>query len=111
MQGALVANYPWDGSKDRGTHYEACPDDAAYVHLAHIYASSHVKMATPGSEFNEGITNGAAWYPLWGGMQVRSMHCGCTLLCMLGTNRLFAARRVHGLLLALSTQQSHARLH
>jgi hypothetical protein len=71
LQGALVANYPWDGSEDKGTHYEKCPDDAAYVHLAHVYANSHLRMAAPGGEFREGITNGAAWYPLWGGMQAR----------------------------------------
>ena len=48
VQGALVANYPWDGSEDRGTHYEACPDDAAYVHLARVYAGAHARMAAPG---------------------------------------------------------------
>ncbi|KAK9830901.1 hypothetical protein WJX81_003069 [Elliptochloris bilobata] len=67
-EGAVVANYPWDGSEDRGTHYAACPDDAAYVHLASMYASAHASMAAS-AEFPGGITNGAAWYPLWGGMQ------------------------------------------
>ena len=69
-QGAVVANYPWDGSEDRGTHYAACPDDAAYVHLAGAYARAHASMAAS-AEFPGGITNGAAWYPLWGGMQAR----------------------------------------
>ena len=81
MQGALVANYPWDGSEDRGTHYEACPDDAAYVHLARLYAGAHAKMAAPGGEFPQGITNGAAWYPLWGGMQVRKQFRSIFLQC------------------------------
>ena len=67
----MVANYPWDGSEDRGTHYSACPDDAAYVHLAGTYARAHATMAAS-AEFPGGITNGAAWYPLWGGMQVRT---------------------------------------
>lgn len=70
-QGAVVANYPWDGSEDRGTHYSACPDDAAYIHLASVYARAHASMAAS-AEFPGGITNGAAWYPLWGGMQARS---------------------------------------
>jgi hypothetical protein len=70
VQGAVVANYPWDGSEDRGRHYAACPDDAAYVHLAGAYARAHASMAAS-AEFPGGITNGAAWYPLWGGMQAR----------------------------------------
>lgn len=30
LQGALVANYPWDGTKDQSTRYDACPDDATF---------------------------------------------------------------------------------
>ena len=71
LQGALVANYPWDGSDDRGAHYSRCPDDAAYAHLAAVYAGAHAKMRVDNREFAQGVTNGAAWYPLWGGMQVR----------------------------------------
>ncbi|EIE24879.1 hypothetical protein COCSUDRAFT_14223 [Coccomyxa subellipsoidea C-169] len=67
-EGALVANYPWDGTADRGTHYSRAPDDAAFLHLAHVYADAHATMhASP--EFKGGVTNGAHWYPLWGGMQ------------------------------------------
>ena len=68
-QGAYVANYPWDGTTDKSTRYAACPDDTAFMHMARAYASLHGKMNTS-TEFIEGITNGAAWYPLWGGMQV-----------------------------------------
>ena len=67
-----MANYPWDGSDDRGTHYSKCPDDAAYAHLARVYAGAHARMHTNNKEFAQGVTNGAAWYPLWGGMQVRA---------------------------------------
>jgi carboxypeptidase D len=69
LQGALVANYPWDGTADKGTHYSRCPDDEAFAHLARVYSQAHALMH--GSrEFKGGITNGANWYPLWGGMQV-----------------------------------------
>ena len=71
LQGAFVANYPWDGSIDKGTHYSACPDDKTFIHLAKSYAALHSHM-NASEEFVGGITNGAAWYPLWGGMQVTS---------------------------------------
>ncbi len=64
-----MANYPWDGTADKGTHYSMAPDDAAFQHLAHVYADAHAKMHAS-HEFKGGITNGAHWYPLWGGMQV-----------------------------------------
>ena len=65
----MVANYPWDGTEDRKTHYSRNPDDAAFIHLAKVYAEAHGTMASS-VEFHGGITNGAQWYPLWGGMQV-----------------------------------------
>lgn len=51
------------------------PDDDVFKHLSLVYAKNHAKMsrgvacksATPA--FENGITNGAAWYPLTGGMQ------------------------------------------
>lgn len=70
MQGAIVANYPWDGTEDRQTHYSESPDDKAFIHLARVYAEAHATMSGS-AEFPGGITNGAHWYPLWGGMQVR----------------------------------------
>ena len=43
---------------------------AAFRRLAKVYARAHPTMATAANEeFPEGITNGARWYPLWGGMQ------------------------------------------
>ena len=71
-QGAVVANYPWDGNADMATRYEASPDDAAFRHLAGAYAGAHASMAAS-VEFAGGITNGAAWYPVQQGMQVCSM--------------------------------------
>ncbi len=71
MQGAIVANYPWDGSTNPNTSYSASPDDAAFRHLASVYANAHLDMHKS-QEFPGGITNGAHWYPLSGGMQVRT---------------------------------------
>lgn len=50
MQGALVANYPWDGSPNKTTEYVACPDDDTYRHLASTYASTHATMTKPGNK-------------------------------------------------------------
>ncbi|CAG9465131.1 unnamed protein product [Pedinophyceae sp. YPF-701] len=69
-EGAVVANYPWDGSEAGFGGYAACPDDAAFRHLAQTYADAHEWMHTNNAEsFVNGITNGAAWYPVYGGMQ------------------------------------------
>ncbi|KAL4436066.1 hypothetical protein ABPG77_005514 [Micractinium sp. CCAP 211/92] len=70
-EGALVANYPWDGTPDETTRYEACPDDDTFRHLAALYASTHQTMALANNtEFpHGGTTNGAAWYPIYGSMQ------------------------------------------
>ncbi|KDD75729.1 Zinc carboxypeptidase [Helicosporidium sp. ATCC 50920] len=68
--GALVANYPWDGTHDKATRYDACPDDAGFHYLASAYAQWHATMAGPSNkEFPDGTTNGAAWYPIYGSMQ------------------------------------------
>ncbi|MEW5309967.1 MAG: hypothetical protein WDW38_001806 [Sanguina aurantia] len=68
-EGALLANYPWDGYEDGSVqvthHKHASPDDATFVHLARSYASLHTTMSHS-QEFTNGITNGAAWYPVYG---------------------------------------------
>ena len=66
----MVANYPWDNLKDPNDTYSASPDDATFRHLARIYADAHADMHNS-NEFPEGITNGAQWYPISGGLQVR----------------------------------------
>lgn len=76
--GALVANYPFDQTKD-GTsrEYTPTPDDETFKHLADAYASAHKTMSADksincgGDDFTSkgGITNGAAWYSVSGGMQ------------------------------------------
>ncbi|KAL3619793.1 suppressor of los1-1 [Castilleja foliolosa] len=66
--GALVANYPWDGSEDKKKKYYGCPDDQTFRFLASVYSKSHYNMSLS-KEFPGGITNGAFWYPIYGGMQ------------------------------------------
>ncbi|XP_039751750.1 carboxypeptidase D-like isoform X2 [Pararge aegeria] len=77
--GALVANYPYDNNPDMKSGLEnLSPDNAVFVHLAHVYSDAHRKMhlgqpckehARADDRFPEGITNGAKWYVLSGGMQ------------------------------------------
>ena len=64
--GALVANYPFDGPTS-GV-YSACPDDDLFINLSLIYSENHPTMYQSTS-YNQGITNGAYWYALNGGMQ------------------------------------------
>ncbi|XP_065347148.1 carboxypeptidase D-like isoform X3 [Cloeon dipterum] len=88
--GALVASYPFDntpttrlcktsascsGFNSYNSPPSVTPDDDVFKHLALTYSSNHEEMhrgepckaGTP--SFNQGITNGASWYPLTGGMQ------------------------------------------
>ena len=64
--GALVANYPFDGPNSGS--YSACPDDDVFVELALVYSENHPTMYNSTS-FEDGITNGAEWYAVSGGMQ------------------------------------------
>ncbi|KAJ8541478.1 hypothetical protein K7X08_002294 [Anisodus acutangulus] len=75
--GALVANYPWDGTENKKKYYYGCPDDETFKHMASIYSHSHHNMSLS-EEFPGGITNGAYWYPIYGGMQDWNyLHAGC----------------------------------
>ncbi|XP_073284773.1 carboxypeptidase SOL1 isoform X1 [Primulina huaijiensis] len=75
--GALVANYPWDGTEDKKKNYYGCPDDETFKFLATLYSRSHYNMSQS-EEFPGGITNGAFWYPIYGGMQDWNyIHFGC----------------------------------
>nr|CAH7766944.1 unnamed protein product [Callosobruchus chinensis] len=77
--GALVASYPFDNTPNSlFQSYSApslTPDDDVFKHLALTYSTNHVKMSrgvsckTSQTAFRRGITNGAEWYPLTGGMQ------------------------------------------
>ena len=63
--GALVANYPFDGPNSG--QYSETPDDDLFIQLSKCYADAHPNMESGG--FEDGITNGAEWYALEGGMQ------------------------------------------
>ncbi|XP_064619755.1 carboxypeptidase D-like isoform X2 [Lineus longissimus] len=79
--GALVANYPYDnyygGSPDYKDSKESrSPDNDVFKYLALKYSRKNEKMYAgrpcPGDyaeAFQNGVSNGAAWYPLTGGMQ------------------------------------------
>ncbi|XP_075130539.1 carboxypeptidase M [Leptodactylus fuscus] len=66
--GALVASYPYDNS------YTTPPDYDVLKYLALLYSKNNNNMfsanSCPGSSgFDNGITNGASWYKVKGGMQ------------------------------------------
>lgn len=75
--GDLVVNYPYDDSSDHQTEYSATPDDEFFTRIASFYARNHANMTDKkrkkcdmiGDHFDKGITNGANWYPVCGGMQ------------------------------------------
>mgnify|MGYP001041609872 CR=1 FL=1 len=80
--GSLVVSYGYDGLpssygtlSDRSGIYSASPDDDLNRYLAQQYSNSHRKMSYRESNYefggspSYGITNGAHWYTLYGGMQ------------------------------------------
>lgn len=82
--GALVANYPYDNSANGYSQYTASPDDDIFIQLALAYSKAHTTMhlgkpcPDDRSGFKNGITNGAAWYSVDGGMQdYNYLHSNC----------------------------------
>lgn len=80
--GALVANYPYDNSRSGRDEYTATPDDDIFIQLALSYSLAHPTMhlgePCAGESFPNGITNGADWYSLNGGMQdYNYLHSSC----------------------------------
>eukprot|EP00794_Sanderia_malayensis_P014035 gene14035-15494_t len=75
--GALVVNYPYDNTPDGNEKYNPTADDELFKHLARAYSEAHpiMHMGKPcpdngvQRQFLHGITNGAAWYVVKGGMQ------------------------------------------
>jgi hypothetical protein len=70
--GALVVNYPRDGRPDGGEQSQAVvsEDDALFQSIARTYADRNPAILSS-AEFpsTRGITNGATWYPIYGGVQ------------------------------------------
>lgn len=69
--GALVVNYPFDECPtcNNFTCTSAIsPDDDVFQAASLAYSLPNARMAAS-SVFPNGITNGVAWYPLYGGMQ------------------------------------------
>lgn len=73
--GSLVASYPFDSNSLHIAEGVASPtpDDPVFRHLATLYATKHKTMSKgdPSCEehFPGGITNGAKWYDVPGGME------------------------------------------
>ena len=72
--GAVVANYPYDDSDAPEGQISPTPDNDVFIHLSKIYASNHENMfegngLCNSDNFANGITNGAQWYIVKGGMQ------------------------------------------
>ncbi|XP_058806975.1 LOW QUALITY PROTEIN: carboxypeptidase D-like [Phymastichus coffea] len=72
--GAVVASYPFDsGIVNDCCEESKSPDDRVFKHLAHTYADNNPAMRAgntcPSETFSGGITNGAQWYKVTGGMQ------------------------------------------
>jgi hypothetical protein len=61
-----VVNYPWDNGATSGSP-SICPDDAWFIQLSLAYALPNPDLQAGG--FTNGITNGCAWYSLFGGRQ------------------------------------------
>jgi len=86
--GAVVANYPWDDSEGEDGQMSLTPDDATFRGLASLYATKHANMAQgvglcQGDNFKGGITNGAEWYIVEGGMQdFNYLYSNCMELTM-----------------------------
>ena len=66
--GAVVTNYPYDGNTNGLPNYSVAPDDDVLIDIALDYSEDNAPMHGSGS-FSQGITNGADWYVIYGGMQ------------------------------------------
>jgi carboxypeptidase D len=77
--GSLVANYPYDDTINGESKYSESPDDEIFQALAKTFSENHSTMhlknppwpcpEVPAEHFRDGITNGAKWYSVTGGMQ------------------------------------------
>ncbi|XP_070205330.1 carboxypeptidase D-like [Littorina saxatilis] len=83
--GSLVANFPYDDTVQGTSVYSKSPDDVVFKELAEAYSLAHSTMheghpcpALSGEYFTDGVTNGAEWYSVDGGMQDWNyLHTNC----------------------------------
>jgi carboxypeptidase D len=64
--GAMVANYPYDTNLQSQTKFSPSPDEETFKMLSKAYSEAHLKMYKGNfcnERFEDGITNGAQWYP------------------------------------------------
>jgi len=71
--GALVVNYPFDNNAQGASVYTPTPDDDLFIWISEEYSRHNLPMWNS-PEFYHGITNGAAWYAISGGMQDWNYH-------------------------------------
>lgn len=75
--GALVVNYPFDANATGQPVYTPTPDDAMFVYVSEQY-SVHNPPMWNNPAFPHGVTNGADWYVIYGGLQDWSyVYNGC----------------------------------
>jgi len=100
--GALVANYPFDNSISGKNVYSPTTNDDIFVELALSYSLAHPTMyfgRACGDTFPNGVTNGAEWYNVDGGMQdYNYLHSNCLEITLeLGCNKFPAASELQHL--------------
>jgi len=69
--GAEVVNYPWDTWSNGYPDYISHPDETWYQFVSHLYADTCQENSPAGymTGYDDGITNGGAWYVIHGGRQ------------------------------------------
>ena len=65
-EGTMVVNYPFDND-NMGSVPSPCPDDDMFIYISEQYSVHNTPMWN--GPFYHGITNGADWYAIDGGMQ------------------------------------------
>ncbi|MFQ5590788.1 MAG: M14 family zinc carboxypeptidase [Phycisphaerae bacterium] len=75
--GALVVNYPFDTNSSGSSVYTPTPDDDLFIWISEEYSQHNLPMWNS-PFFTHGVTNGADWYAINGGMQDWSyVYMGC----------------------------------
>ena len=69
--GTEVVNYPWDTWTNEYPDYKHHPDETWYQYISHLFADTCQANAPAGymNGYDDGITNGGAWYIISGGRQ------------------------------------------